>query len=374
MKIKILFIGHDANRAGAQLLLLWWQKLLLNEQNIEFETILKHDGSLKKDYESLGKVYLWPSNQPLPQKSRLKRALEIILPKDLDNELVEVLKFKKFDFIISNTLTNGDILPKIAQLKVPIISYVHELAMHLEMYTQKTDLQQALQLSSHFFVCAKVAAQSLVQNHQIEVSKTTWIPTPARPKENPQKPKEEVLTELSFYKNQPVIGCIGSVNLRKGIDFFVYLAETLPHYNFVWVGGNRIDFMEIINLNSFPNNLRFVPNTNDVWSYLTLFDLYVQTARVEVFPLSVMEAFSVKIPVICFEEAGGTKEIVGEDAGFVIPQLNINLMVEKIEFLLTNNSLKEKMGEVGYHKIMNDYRPENSVKLLINTLISLKVK
>ena len=158
------------------------------------------------------------------------------------------------------------------------------------------------------------------------------------------------------------------MNLRKGVDLFVKLSEMLPTLNFVWIGGSRLEFMEVINLNSFPENLRFIPNTVDALSYLNCFDIYAQTSRMEVFPLSVMEAYSLKKPVVCFEEAGGTKEIIEKDAGIVVEKLNLEEMAEQIQYLAENKELMLEFGNNGFEKLKSHYAAENSLIILQDTI------
>ena len=58
--MKILFIGHDAFRAGAQLLLLQFlQWIKVKRSDIEFEIILGKGGELSNDYAKVGHVYIF---------------------------------------------------------------------------------------------------------------------------------------------------------------------------------------------------------------------------------------------------------------------------------------------------------------------------
>jgi len=58
--IKILFIGHDAYRAGAQILLLQFLKWLnVNRSDIQFEIMLGSGGTLLNEYKAIAPVNLY---------------------------------------------------------------------------------------------------------------------------------------------------------------------------------------------------------------------------------------------------------------------------------------------------------------------------
>ena len=50
---KVLFIGHEASRTGAPLLLLHFLKWLRQETRFEFEVLLKNGGDLVDDYRQV---------------------------------------------------------------------------------------------------------------------------------------------------------------------------------------------------------------------------------------------------------------------------------------------------------------------------------
>jgi len=58
MSKKILFIGHDANRAGAQLVLLNWLKEQ-KKRGIENYLLLERGGVLLQQYQKYAKVWVW---------------------------------------------------------------------------------------------------------------------------------------------------------------------------------------------------------------------------------------------------------------------------------------------------------------------------
>ena len=63
MQKKILFIGHDANFAGAQLVLLHFLKYLKSKNNIETLLLLGEGGGLLNQFQEASKTIIWNRNK-----------------------------------------------------------------------------------------------------------------------------------------------------------------------------------------------------------------------------------------------------------------------------------------------------------------------
>lgn len=102
-------------------------------------------------------------------------------------------------------------------------------------------------------------------------------------------------------------------------------AAALLHIPFEWhhigYGQLEIELKELVRLNKLDDRFKFIGKIDSelVLDYYIKnnFDLFVNTSRSEGVPFSIMEAFSVAIPVIA-TDAGGTKEIVDETVGCLL--------------------------------------------------------
>lgn len=367
MKKKILFVSHDSNRAGAQVQLLRLLTLLKEKTSIPFEILLKYDGVLRSEFEQLAPTYIWHQHEPKPT-GLLKKVYKKITHKPL----IKRLQDKQFGLIISNTLTNGGLLAELKPLHCPVISYVHELGHHLEMYTNESELQSTLQLTDFYMVCANIAADYLIHEYQIPAKKTRWLPS-ILPNIKPELLGNPISVKqrLGILSTDFVVGGIGTADLRKGIDYFVELASLLPQSSFIWVGATKQQFCDCLKTTQFPSNLYFVANTADPYSYLNAFDVLALTSRMEVYPLVMMESLKLEKPVVCFTEAGGAPELIEADAGLVIENFSIKKMAEAIEFLKVNPQKRIEMGRIGRQKLNerhNEQQILNTFVSIINTL------
>jgi glycosyltransferase involved in cell wall biosynthesis len=64
----------------------------------------------------------------------------------------------------------------------------------------------------------------------------------------------------------------------------------------------------------------------------------------------VLEGRCFSNPIVCFDAAGGAKELVERDCGFVMPYLDMDAMAEKVVVLLESPELRNEMGRRAANK------------------------
>jgi glycosyltransferase involved in cell wall biosynthesis len=84
-------------------------------------------------------------------------------------------------------------------------------------------------------------------------------------------------------------------------------------------------------------------------------------------PTRLMEAMQFKTPVIAFA-AGGTADFVFDNInGMIINELDERLLAEKIEMILSDESLAKKLGEEARKTIMKDYNWDKAYQIIAET-------
>jgi 1,2-diacylglycerol-3-alpha-glucose alpha-1,2-galactosyltransferase len=99
---------------------------------------------------------------------------------------------------------------------------------------------------------------------------------------------------------------IGQVQERKGVKDFIKLAENNPDKYFIWAGGfsfgrltdGYADLKRVVD--NPPSNLKFtgIVDRNALVEYYNASDLFLLPSYNELFPMSVLEAFSCGVPVM----------------------------------------------------------------------------
>lgn len=152
-----------------------------------------------------------------------------------------------------------------------------------------------------------------------------------------------------------VIGFVGRLVNDKGIAILVKAFETFNHINpsskLLLVGmleeRDKLD-QEIIDIINTNNNIvitgyipyEFIPN------YYALMDVFVLPSKREGFPTCVLEASSMKLPIITTMATGCIDSISNQETGVFIDH-NTESLIKAINFLYTNKDLRKKMGSKG---------------------------
>lgn len=118
--------------------------------------------------------------------------------------------------------------------------------------------------------------------------------------------KAVLRTKYGVAADDFVVFGAGQVQDRKGVDDFIALAKRNPDMRFIWAGGfsfgmitNGYDHLKSAVANA-PENLTFtgiVPR-EDMVDYYNIADVFLLPSFEELFPMSVLEAFSTETPVM----------------------------------------------------------------------------
>lgn len=377
---NILFVSHDANRAGAQILLLRFLRLLKENQNFKFSILLKEGGIIESDFKEIAQTYHWEELKLTGKKSLVNKIYnKFDSTGNYRTKLLNNLKNQNFDLIVSNTIANGDILPVLKQLNVPIKTYVHELEMGIQQYTKPEFFEIVKSLSSSYIACAESVKENLIENHNIDTTLIKVLPS-LLPESALSYLSDKLLNDKLRNKyNIPshafLVGGMGTVDLRKGVDVFLQVASKLKQNNeifFLWVGGqeNEIDYRNFqIDKNRLGlDNVIFQKSVENPLDFMAIFDVFFVSSREDPYPLVVMEAAMLSKPIICFDKAGGAKDFVEQDCGAVIEYLNVDKVVEKIVELKEKPSLKEQMGMDARKKVLERHNQEKAFQTFVEIL------
>ena len=167
---------------------------------------------------------------------------------------------------------------------------------------------------------------------------------------NRNKRKEDILQLVT----------LGRLHKSKGHAYMLEILHNLLkrekkyHLTIVGEGPMRGSLESIINkfnLN-FNVNLLGAKSHDEILDILNQSDLYLFTAidsqngefNSESQGLSISEAMSCGLPVVCFDCGGVKYTFENEKSGFLVPQRDLNRMVKKISYLKDNRDILNDMG------------------------------
>lgn len=397
---KILLIGHDANRAGAQLVLLNLMRLLKVE-GFQLHLLLGEGGPLLEEYQAICPVTLWA-----PPKRYMVGAIgDKVLGKlglwdRFNNRQTEEqqravrakLELDSVDLVFVNTVTSSRWFGQIGIADhTPVVTFVHELAMSVRMYTRPDELAYLLRRTNQLLAVSKATARYYEEQHDVDPARITLftlIDTPALERSVAHARRQpDVHGSLSLPGNALIVGGCGNAEWRKGNDLFVALArqvigrerqsstsgsagsQPVQTIHFVWVGVPpgplHDDLLLDIRKAGLAEQVHLIPPTPEVLRYMSRFDVFVLCSREDPYPLVVFEAGLSGVPVVCFDGAGGSPELVEDDGGFVVPYLDLDAMSNRILDLLHQPDLRRTMGQRLGHKILERHPAQQSVETLV---------
>jgi glycosyltransferase involved in cell wall biosynthesis len=361
-KKKVLFISHDTSRTGAPIVLLHFLKWFKAHTDIPFQILLRNNGELAPEFAALAPVSIL-NNNPFNQIELFEKVyrnfgMQKINKKVYLSNLKKQLVRDNIALIYSNTITNNEVLEGLASLNCPVISHVHEL----ESWIQRTGLENFKWLQNHtqhYIAVAEAVKNNLVFNHKIPEDRVDtvheFIPTqPPNLNIQPQV-RQRICQQLNIPSEALIVGASGTTDWRKGPDLFIQLARAVyqrsldtPVY-FLWVGGESqgIRFFELwhdVKNVGLEKYIHFLGMQSNPLDYFAAFDVFALMSREDPFPLVCLEAASLGKPIICFDGAGGEKEFVENDCGFVVPYLDIEAMASKVTALLKFPELRQQLG------------------------------
>ncbi len=387
---KILFISHDANRAGGQIVLL---QLLnqLKQHGLPMHLLLCSDGPLEDEFRQtlpttrlprLGDIHFSPLATKLLRLSgwedRLKRR---VLNKRWAKFQAEMERHD-FGLIFTNTIASSAAYRELNFLALPTILFAHELEMSIKKYSHPDDMAHLMACTNHLMVVSKAVANYFKATYHYpdsQISTFQIIDTPLILKKIEEGKKTNIRQALNLPDEAILIGGCGHAEWRKGNDIFMMVAQqvikyfgTRPVY-FVWVGMREdSELYEVQRFDAvrmeLADRIIHVGLTSEVFQYLSQFDVFTLTSREDPYPLVVLETALAEKPIVCFDKGGGAPELVEEDAGRVVPYLDVNAMAQAVITLIEDPSLRIQQGKRAKTKVLERHPTDASVAKVIETI------
>lgn len=184
----------------------------------------------------------------------------------------------------------------------------------------------------------------------------------------PNMVKENTSKEVSNLQNSQIIS-VGRLEQVK--DFytlilcFSILSKKYSNLTLKIIGeGSQKDFLkELIQRCGLETKVTLTGklSEDEINKELLNSDVFVLTSKSESFSLVLCEAMNYGLPCVAFDVDVGPREIIKDNVtGFLVPDRKIDIMTEKIAFLLDNASLRKKMG-MKSNEFVKKYYPDNVI-------------
>jgi glycosyltransferase involved in cell wall biosynthesis len=365
---KILFVGHEATRTGAPLILLRLMEAIGRITGAELFLILERDGPLLEAYKRVAHVLV-----------NRQRALDGLMQRRLLEEFASPAP----DIAICNSAETWRLMGELRRAGIPhIVSLVHErmsrygdepaLLLHGNadrIIFPARAVQQAAARAYPQYGDAHVVPQGLLKDGFGRGDKAAA--------------RRAVRDELELAADTKIVLGCGVREPRKGLDLFVQLAARLQSptavpVHFLWVGGDDspTEFKHFVRhdiaLLGLGASVSLVAETADPERYFLGADVYALTSRDDPFPCVVHEAMACALPVVAFDGAGGAGEALADGCGIIVPYLDLDAMEGHLRSVLARPADFAAMRENAERRVRSVYRFTNYARRILGICEELR--
>jgi len=171
------------------------------------------------------------------------------------------------------------------------------------------------------------------------------------------------------YSSKRVIA-VGRYSHQKGFDMLIkawgHLSKKYPDWH-LYIFGNedRTPYEEMVKREKCQDSCHLMPVTEDISAEYGKSSIFVMSSRYEGMPLALIEAMSSGLACVSFNCPNGPSEIIdnGND-GFLAKNGDVNDLITKIENLICDETLRQKIGIKARQNIAR-YSPESIMQKII---------
>jgi len=326
---KILFFTPYATRTGSEMLIYYILKYL-DRSKFEAGLVAFAQGELLKDLPSDIPVFLAPGKFSIKDKIAFHLGFH-----PTHRAIKKISEAFKADLWYVNTVMLTDVVRMGKELKIPVISHIHELSA---MFSQisSSDFETVINHSSMLIGCSDTVCKCLAESGGEHVKRLYPFVDLTEIKPDSEK-VNRIRKEWGVGPEDFVWIMSGTTSDRKGFDLLPDIALQIPEHariHLVWVGnlGNdglvywtrkRIEKITKVKIHLIG------PKKEDYASYLDAADGFMLTSRQEPFGMVLVEAAWLGKPIVSFA-SGGPTEFISPELGTVIPNLDISLFVRSM--------------------------------------------
>jgi glycosyltransferase involved in cell wall biosynthesis len=169
---------------------------------------------------------------------------------------------------------------------------------------------------------------------------------------------------------------VGRLSASKGLpillESLVILKTSHPNLTLTVVGDgeDRAAIESMVVELGLPKNVKFVgyQSQAEVRQHLQQSDVFVLPSFAEGIPVVLMEAMAAGLPVVATQIAGVSELVADGISGYLVPPGEPNLLAERLEKLLGDSQLRERLGKAGRAKVERDFNLSQEVARLHNLM------
>ena len=228
----------------------------------------------------------------------------------------------------------------------------------------------------NIFIANKLRDYYLVSNSKKNL--VVFEPTPTKDFEIKSDKVNKIINEFNLNDFDYVIGNVANYTPIKGWDSFLQVAKKLilrnPNKKFIFICVGSIvknhreyyeNLQRQISINGLTNNIKFTGFRNDIKELIYCMDLFLMPSLNEGTPLTILESFISKTPVIASDVGGISEQIKSGYNGYLCDSSNIDDFINKSELILKNRNISSSFKNNSFLILKQKFSVQSHVKSMI---------
>jgi glycosyltransferase involved in cell wall biosynthesis len=367
----ICFLSHSSELNGAELNLLQILERI-DKQKFKPFLIVPQEGLLFDEAKKVGiEAEVFPSKWWLTERGKMwKQPLAWIWNIRAVLGLARWIKNQRIDLVFSNSSASSIGALSAKRTNVPHVWYIHEILggetpQLIYIFGQKTLARKIVRCSRRVLVNSLATEEFFEEKSNVQLVYNGIQP---QPEERPE-------TQGSDYRwglddQDVVFGMVGKICEEKGqrevIAALGMLGKDQP-WKLMIVGEEKsktylAELVEICIAYDIEDRVIFTGYQRDVFDALHLMDCLIVASNAESFGRTIIEAMSVKTPVIAVK-SGGIPEIISHGTnGFLLSSRKPEVIKEAIVSFLNDRKTYERTANMGYRTVQEKFHLSSQVQ------------
>lgn len=289
--------------------------------------------------------------------NRIERRIQSFFPRLLFKRYKHILIKHKVDVVIDVDIHQSLVTTKVTKgTNIKVISWDH---FNYERFKVRWSHDMMMKCFNSgeidkLVVLTDSDMQNFIKQEGIPSDFITFINNPSPIENN------------SYIKhNEKKVISLGRLAHQKGFDLLIAVWEIIEKERSDWEleivgeGSERFILQEMINEKRL-RHITLSPYTSDITNKYKSSSIYALPSRTEGFPLVLIEAETMSLPLVAFN-CGGPSAIIKEGYnGFLVEPENTKMLAERLLDLMNNDELREQMSHNAFED-SKKYKMENII-------------
>jgi len=238
--------------------------------------------------------------------------------------------------------------------KIPVINTCHGVTFPDKYYSfLKRKLEEFFLKYGYFKKIITVSRNSLSDFKKLKLKNVIYLPNGADLNLSKKRRKNA--------KRKTIFLFVGRIEIAKGLKYLIHAVNKLrkKEKGFkVLLVGNGIDkkfLQNLVNKLKLANYIKFLGKKDKVINYYYTSDIFILPSLHEGFPITILEAWVAKLPVIASNVGGISTICVNKENALIIPPKDPGEISKAMITLIRDQNLQRKLGENGRELVEKKY-------------------